>query len=231
MPVLTGPWSVGTAADFAVIVRELGAAFLHPAWLPAGRLGRPEGLESDFTTVSADVAFDVLGLVAAVLSEVVTGEASGVERVQPGLAGIEVVPVDLGSLISGLSEQALTTLERSAGRWPAMIAEGPCMRRRRPVTGETGKTRSPSWKSVRPGCTGHRSVSGRSPCGGWPGGPFARGGQGTAASAWRRSADCRPRRRGGFLRMRRCFPANEGTGSGPRGLLCGPPPAQSRRFL
>ncbi|MGH7091766.1 MAG: hypothetical protein ACREFQ_22990 [Stellaceae bacterium] len=64
-PVLAEPWSVGMGADLAIIVRELGATFLSAIRLPTGYAERPEDLDGDFTTVSVDVAFDVLALVAA----------------------------------------------------------------------------------------------------------------------------------------------------------------------
>ena len=120
---LEGPWSMGMAADLSVVVRELGGAFLRPAWLPAGHPGQLTGLEGDLTTVPVHVAFDGLGLVAAVLSAVFTGGPSGVERVRPGIAGAEVVPVDLTSLICGLSDRALSMVERSAGAWPSAVAD------------------------------------------------------------------------------------------------------------
>lgn len=120
--VAGGSWGVDLAADLGAVVWELSAALLRPAWLPAGWFVRLENLESDLTTVSVDVAFDVLGLVTAVLSKVCARSPSGVERVQPGIGGLEVVPVDLGSLVSGLSDQALTMLECSACGWPSAVA-------------------------------------------------------------------------------------------------------------
>jgi hypothetical protein len=129
--VAGGPWVVDLgvvdlAADLGAVVWELSAALLRPAWLPAGSLGRLEDLEGDLSTVSVDVAFDVLGLVTAALSQVCARVPSGVARAQPGIGGLEAVPVDFGSLVSGLSGHALTMIERSACGWPSAVAEATC---------------------------------------------------------------------------------------------------------
>ena len=123
--VAGGAWVVDLAADLGAVVWELSAALLRPAWLPAGSLGL-EALEGDLSTVSVDVAFDVLGLVTAALSQVCARVPSSVARVQPGIGGLEAVPVDFGSLVSGLSGHALTMLERSACGWPSAVAEATC---------------------------------------------------------------------------------------------------------
>ena len=128
-----GLWPPAVPADqFAMMVRDLAGAFLNPWRLGGGRDARllrdaeeeaPARGACAFSAVKAHVAFELLGIVAAVLSRVVTGPPASVHAAECHGLGTRCVPVDLAWFTKRLTADDLDALCVTMRGWtPAAAA-------------------------------------------------------------------------------------------------------------
>lgn len=99
-----GVWPSGASAgQFATMVRDLAGAFLTPRRLGGGRDARlalddegaaPARGGCAFAAVKAHVAFDLVGIVAAVVSQLVTGSPAGIHAAECRGLETRFVPID-----------------------------------------------------------------------------------------------------------------------------------------
>jgi hypothetical protein len=121
---LAGPWAPGLSGTrFARTARELGAILLEPSWLHPWLPLHKEDRKGGFATVQVRVAFDLLGLVAAALTDVATGARSGVEWTRYGASGRVVGTVGLMSLVRHLGHDELDLLRAGVSGWEPVVAD------------------------------------------------------------------------------------------------------------
>ncbi|HTI84261.1 MAG TPA: TniQ family protein [Acetobacteraceae bacterium] len=120
------------AGQFATMVRVLAGAFLNPWRLGGGRDARllrdveeekaPARGACAFSAVKAHVAFDLLGIVAAVVSRVVTGPPAIVHAAECHGLGTRCVPVDLAWFTKRLTADDLDALCITMRGWTPVAA-------------------------------------------------------------------------------------------------------------
>ena len=123
-PALAGPWASGLSAGrFARTVRDLGAMLLEPSWSHPWPPRRGEDRKGGFATVPVHVAFDLLGLVAAVLTDVATGSRAGIEWTRYGASGRVAGSVGFMSLVRHLGHDDLDLLRAGMPGWEPVVAD------------------------------------------------------------------------------------------------------------
>lgn len=106
----------------AVTVRHLGRILLDAARVGACRPLRLRDRSGGFAAVGVEVAHDLLGLVAAVLSDAIGEPATAVERLRLGFPNIGVAPAGLATLIPGLGWRELQELRAGPPEWAPAVA-------------------------------------------------------------------------------------------------------------
>jgi hypothetical protein len=124
------------AGQFATMVRDLADAFLSPWRLGNGRDARllrddegemPKPGGCAFAAVKAPVAFDMVGIVAAVVSRLVAGSPPSIQAAECHGLVTRFVPVDLAWLTRTLTIDELDALYATARGWtPTSIAAALC---------------------------------------------------------------------------------------------------------
>lgn len=123
-PALAGPWASGLSAGrFARTVQGLGAILLEPSWSHPWLPRRKEDRKGGFATVPVHVAFDLLGLVAAALTDVVTGSRTGIEWTRYGASGRVAGAIGLMSLIRHLGHDDIDLLRAGMPGWEPVVAD------------------------------------------------------------------------------------------------------------
>lgn len=127
-----GLWPPAMPADqFATMVRGLADAFLSPWRLGNGRDARllrddegelPERGACAFAAVKAPVAFDMVGIVAAVVSRLVAGSPASIPAAECHGLVTRFVPVDLAWFTRTLTIDELEALCATARGWTPTAA-------------------------------------------------------------------------------------------------------------
>jgi hypothetical protein len=130
-PGPAGLWRVGVPAEqFVITVRELAEAFLDPRRLGDGRNARMLADDEDapardacaFAALKAQVSFDLLGIVAGVVSGAVIGGRSDTRAAERHVLKTRFVPVDLAWFTDRLSAGELDALQVKAKAWAPAVA-------------------------------------------------------------------------------------------------------------